>query len=162
MTLTYTLDKPELTRAMHHHFKHRGKVWSIMWPIIASLMLYYGLSIMVSTGSYLFGTIICLCSLVFFWRKQIAIWRSVRRAFAGKPDAQQILIEISKQQLRMTTPKGRSTASWGNFIDAHRTPDGILLYTNKNVFNWIPESPVTGGTWEEFCGHIQRLVQEAA
>ncbi len=154
MKVTYQINKPELTKAMNHHFNYRGKAGRIMWPIVACFMLYFGLSLVVSTGEYILGVTLTLLSLVFFFRKRVAIWKSVNRTFKDKPDSQEVTIEISEQKLSLTTTESQSQGSWSNFIDAHQVKDGLLLYTQKNLFNWIPESAVENGTWDEFCTMI--------
>jgi len=149
MKITYEMNKAELTKAMKHHFHYKGKPWLILWIIVASFMLYFGISLMFSSSDKGLGLICCLLASVFFFRRQIAIWRSVRRTFHGKPETQTITIAVMESKLTLETDSSRSAAGWDNFIDLLVTKDGLLLYSQKNIFNWIPRSQVIGGTWED-------------
>lgn len=159
MTLSYNMNKAELTKAMHIHFRHKGKTWIIVWLLAGLFMLYFGISLLMSSSDKGLGIICCLLSTVFFFRQQIAIWRSVKRTFANKPSSQRITITASEEQLQLITESANTTAGWNNFIDARITKDGILLYSQKNIFNWIPQCPVENGSWDQFAALVADKVK---
>jgi len=158
MTLSYEINKAELTKAMKIHFRHKGKSRSVLWILIGLFMLYYGISLMMSSSDKGLGILCCLLASVFFFRQKIAIWRSVRRTFAKKPSSQNITITATKEKLQLMTNNSKTTAAWNNFIEAKVAKDGILLYSQKNIFNWIPKCSVENGSWEEFSALIEEQV----
>ena len=158
MKISYEMNKTVLTTGMNQHFKYKGKAWLVVWLIIACFLLYFGISMLYSHADKGLGIFCCLGSLIFFFRRKLAIWKSVRRSFHGKPSSQEITMNATPDKLVISSLESNGAAKWSNFMDVKVCEQGILLYTQKNLFNWIPKSEVDGGTWDEFAELVEQQV----
>ncbi len=72
------------------------------------------------------------------WGRLAGPWFS-RREFTKRPDSGAELIwSISEDALEATYPQGNSTITWKALLKMVFTPEGVLLYTAPQIFNWLP------------------------
>jgi len=158
MKVRHTMTQQVLKTGMYQHFKNKGKVWTVVWFLIALFFIYFGISLMTNHTDKGLGLLSCLFALVFLFQRKIAIWISVRKSFKDSPQTQEVLITVSEHNLTIKSPRANGSAMWQQFSEVVVTNYGILLYTQKNNFNWIPKSKVEGGSWQEFTDFINEKV----
>ena len=85
------------------------------------------------------GVALIFCSFFLLtWERLAGPWFS-RREFAKHPDSGAELIwSISEDALETTYPQGNSTITWKALLKMVFTPEGVLLYTAPQIFNWLP------------------------
>lgn len=87
----------------------------------------------------LLGAVLIFCSLFLLTYPRLAgPWFS-RREFAKRPDrGAEVSWSISDDALEVTASQGTSTLTWKALLKTVFTPQGVLLYSTSQIFNWLP------------------------
>ena len=61
--------------------------------------------------------------------------------------------------LTITDGESTGTSPLSSFVDFKICKEGLLLYPQKNIFYWIPDTAeIEGGTWLEFTELISSKI----
>ncbi len=76
----------------------------------------------------------------FILRPLVRRW-VIRRRFKKEPDRdREIDWEFSEDKIRVSTAHSNSERVWHSYTKVVRTPEGILLYPNEEMYQWLPRS----------------------
>ncbi len=77
----------------------------------------------------------------------LRLWLDKRRFVSGVKSSahfgQTIVYQSDASQMKVTAPNLQSTLAWKAFPKAVETPEGVLLYQQKYLFNWLPKTAFT-------------------
>ena len=99
----------------------------------------------------------------------MAVWLQTRIPFAirsalkeqintGKIPVQ-ICLEVTEAEVSIATAQSNGAFLWECLVDFKICKTGILLYPQKNIFYWIPNSAtIEDGTWQDFEALISKKI----
>lgn len=149
MKIEYTLT-PEIMK-LGAAIAYRKRVLKKMLLIYGAL---YILMVYSRFGSDKYVTplfLLVVFALLLLFNRSLYLKRCSTALFKGKSEALQHSILVTDSGLDFTTPTATSQIQWGHFVSYTNAKTGVLVYSQKNIFLFIPsESVVTDGSWEEF------------
>lgn len=93
--------------------------------------------------------------------------RSLADRMFGQMSArdQMVRCELSSEGLSFSEPSSSGKMLWGALHEIVRTPDGLLLYPNEHMFQWLPSHTFDQATWKAVIelakARVERFSQPA-
>jgi len=134
-----------------HRTQQRALLW-LAWPM--KIICALGLLALLALG--VFAEIYFLIGFAVFFLALLAIgprfdYWLMRRRWRQHPQFNESLrVEAADGGLTFVTPKTSGTANWSAYTGAVSRPHGVLLYSTKWNYLWLPDSAIVEGTPEEF------------
>jgi len=159
MTLDYELNPSNLMSGYREHHKLRDQ---------SHLYKYFTLIALIQFGIHLaffrpfdhlhWLTLGILATAIWL---QARIPFAIRAAIREQIKTNQIPVAIhmaaTESEIVIATSKSNGAFLWDCLVDYKICETGILLYPQKSIFHWIPDTAtIEGGTWQDF----QALVSE--
>ena len=140
IVVSFTWVADELITARKWHLRHLIKpVFRFLFLVILIWTAIDGTRKILAQTEEVLGAVLIFCSFFLLTYPRLAgPWFS-RREFAKRPDCgAELSWSISTDALEATSPQGTSTITWKALLKTVFTPEGVLLYTNAQIFNWLP------------------------
>jgi YcxB-like protein len=132
---TWDVDTPRKGFAIHRKTQRATK----LIPLIAAAFIVWGTYSAVTSEDWTGNLPLVGAGLLFLiGSRPLAMWkfgRAVRRSPSFGSD---ITFTFDPQQITNSGEGHHATFTWKKLYSATVSRDGILLYTNKNLFHWIP------------------------
>lgn len=139
----WTVD--DLLQAYRYHFRHRCRpAFRFGLHFLFGVLLIGGILMLTTAGPK--GKAPLPVSLGFvavgiYWfafRSLDRRW-SVRRLFNKRPDRDvELEWRVAADKIRTQSTLGQSEVEWQAFTKVLRTPDGVMLYPNDQIYHWLP------------------------
>ena len=144
VTARFTWDIDTLRKGVAVHIKTQRAAKLI--PLMAVVFLAWGAYSSYTTGHWVAGLpLIVLGLLLLFGYRPLVTWQFSRAVRRSPSYGSQMTYTFDPQQIVNSGEGHHAAFTWKKLYSATVTGDGILLYTNKNLFHWIPvaafESP---------------------
>lgn len=160
MKIEYTLT-PEVMK--------RGAAIAYRKRVLKKMLLIYGVLYIFMVYSrfgsdrYITPLFLLVAFILFLlFNRSLYIKRCSTALFKGKSDALEHRISLTDTGLDFTSPTATSQIQWSHFVSHICAPSGVLLFSQKNIFLFIPsDAAVTGGTWEEFIQLLEENIKLA-
>ena len=105
------------------------------------------------------GTILLLVGAVYIFFPIYRSRKAVENIFAGRTENLTVEMTTGEDAIQIKTPGSTGTISWANLVDCRICDGGILLYPQKTMHFWIPDSAkIENGTWEEFTDLVSSKI----
>ncbi|MCF7786059.1 MAG: YcxB family protein [Prosthecobacter sp.] len=162
ITVSYTFDADVLIRAFwwHHRRKYVRRILVYVTAFLFMLGSFYsGLNSGhgVPTQVYVWGGVGVLVFFFVLWQLIQLInrffWR--RRINAMPLCGKQVTWTVTESALKCVMSGADATMDWSVILESVATPEGILIYPQKNLFYWLPRTAFT--TESEYI-HFRELV----
>jgi hypothetical protein len=144
VTARYIWNTDTLGRGFAVHRKTQRATKLI--PLLGFVFLVWGAYDAFTSEHWISGApLIVFGFLLLFGLRPLAMWQ-FRRAVSRSPSyGGEMTYTFDQEQIVNSGEGHHATFTWKKLYSATVTRDGILLYTNKNLFHWIPvtafESP---------------------
>jgi hypothetical protein len=158
----------ELLRAHRYHFRHTCRpMFRFGLHFLFAVVLFGGVLMLVSSGPSGKAPLpVAIGFLVtgIYWfalRSFNRRWLT-RRQFSKRPDRDlEIEWQVGSEKIFARSALAQSEISWQAFTKMVRTPAGILLYPNDQMYHWLPRHGfASDAEFERFVklaeGKIQR------
>lgn len=162
MKIQFTFSRESLEKGARHHLMHRHRFITLLLPVMGIIFLIYGIHQMFFAGKAgaPFGIIPVALGIFYIFRFSIRTRSMVKNAFASNPDERVVTMEFSEEALTFHDGASTGSSPWSVFVDMKACKDGILLYPQKGIFYWIPDTAsVEGGTWEDVTELVRKKIQ---
>lgn len=162
MTLTYTFDKIEAAKGMRRSVAYRTPIRRFLIPALGVLFLAFSARHFLSekSGSETLGVILLFLGIFYLIIPALVRWRAVKNLFAGRGGDIAVTVQTSDEGIEISTGDTSVKAAWSSFVDARVCKDGVLLYPQKTLQYWIPQTAtVEGGTWQDFEALVSSKIQ---
>jgi len=161
MTYHYTITPEKLKHSAPAHLNHRFPIRRFLFPILG--VLYFlggGLLLLNHTlDEPTFPLMMVALGVLFLIRRPLTVRRMTKNAFAGKKEKINISITVHDDDILLVSENTESTIRWDSFVDLKILPDGILLYTQKLIYMWIPnDGTFDDGCWGDFTTRFQNNI----
>jgi hypothetical protein len=128
--------------AIHRKTQHAAK----LIPLIAMAFVAWGAYESYTSGHWATGLpTVVVGLLLLFGSRPLAMWQFSRAVRRSPSYSGEMTYTFDPQEIMNSSEGHHATFTWKKLYSATVTRDGILLYTNKNFFHWIPaaafESP---------------------
>lgn len=143
ITATMTYEVRSMMPALRwHNHRHNRKMLIVGTVALLILGFYFlaqrtggNLILSRTTALMVAGAIVVM--LLSRWIGHSAYARSIRSSPSnGKP----LTFLINPEGVKVVLPEATADYAWSFFLSSLVTPDGVLLYTQKLAFNWVPKS----------------------
>jgi hypothetical protein len=132
---TWNIDSLRKGFAIHRRSQRAAK----FIPLIAIAFAAWGAYESVTSGQWVSGLpLIVLGLLLLFGSRPLAMWQFSRAVRRSPSFGSEMTYTFDPQQIVNSGEGHHATFTWKKLYSATVTRDGILLYTNKNLFHWIP------------------------
>ena len=160
MTIRYTLTPEVLRRGAHRHDWYRLKALRIVGLVSSIFLITMGSASFLIVGQEpLLNGFLVSFGMVLLLRGSLRSRRIARAAFKGRGNSIQVKMELGDERIFVTTEDSQSSMKWSSFVDRKTFEDGILIYPQKNLFNWIPaNATIEGGNWDELRKEIDTRI----
>lgn len=142
VTIKYRWTADELLQAYRYHFRHTCRpVFRFGLHIIFALMLLAGVFGLLRESERFSARPIVFVVLGTYWfalRPFERRWM-VRRRFSKRSDKDtELEWQVTPDQIQTRSALGRSEFGWQALTKVVRTPTGVMLYPNDQIFHWLP------------------------
>lgn len=161
MKITYTYSRESLKRGARYYLMHRHQFITLLLPVLGLFFLSYGAYRLVThdESSKAFPAILIALGAFYLYRFAKLTRTMIKNAFASNPNERQVTIDTTDENLTIQDDASSATSAWSVLVDFKICKTGILLYPQKNIFYWIPDTAiVTGGTWQDFEALISKKI----
>lgn len=141
----------DLIQAYRYHFRHICRpAFRFALHILFSVLLVGGIFMLVISGPA--GKAPLPVSLAFlyagiYWfaiRPFVRRWM-LRRQFSKRPDRDiELEWQVDAYKICTQSPLGHAELGWKAFTKIVRTPKGIMVYPNDQIYHWLPRRGFTG------------------
>lgn len=138
----------DLLRAQRYHFRHTCRpVFRLALHLLIALAIVGGYGQLQSGKSVAVGVVLLVGGIYWFAIRPFERRWMTRRQFAKRPD-KDIEIEwlIAPDKLAAKSGLGHGESDWHAFTKAVRTPAGLLLYPNDQMYHWLPRHAFESNT----------------
>lgn len=155
---TTVFDEATMNVARKWHWRKFGMMqW--LWPLAGLVLIALGIFIVITpSGSVTFGGMMAFSGVYCILRKWIHgifFLDSLRKsAHFGKS----YTWTITEHEIEAHGEGAMSKVAWNQFHETVATPDGLLLYIDKNVYHWIPRK---GFSSERDYDEARRIIASA-
>ena len=153
MSVVYTIpltDDHIVETYAQQRTQQRALLW-LAWPIkiICALGLIALLGVGVFAKVYFVAAFAVFFLLLLAMGPRFDYW-SMRRRWRRHPQFNELLqIEAGDAGLTFSTPKSSGTAQWSVYTSAVVRPQGVLLYSTKWEYLWLPDKAIAEGSAAE-------------
>ncbi len=153
MKISHTLTKESVSTGLSRSFAYRHPFRRIAIPLVGILCLIASAWFLLvdDSSEWLIGGLLLGAGAVYLFLPIFRRRQVVENLFAGRTSKLTLELEPDEKGITMTTSGSIGTTDWSSFVDYLICKTGILLYPQKNIFYWIPNSAtIEGGTWQDF------------
>jgi hypothetical protein len=137
ITARYTWDIGTLRKGFAIHRKTLRAIKLV--PIIALFFICWGAYDAITSKQWIDGAVpLFFGSLLLFGARPLAFWQFQRAMRRSPSYGSEMTYTFSPEQIENFGEGHHSTFTWKKLYCATVTDDGILLYTQKTLFRWIP------------------------
>ncbi|YCM44807.1 YcxB family protein [Verrucomicrobiaceae bacterium 227] len=133
----FTVD--EMLKASDHAAsqKARPSLRRLIVPLGIGLMVV-GILLWKKPISFVSIYLVTLGTYLTFLRKLVAR-HFVRKNFAKRPDQNvEVKFTADHEEISFSTANSNSSCQWALFSKVLKLQDGVLLYSNDQIYHWIP------------------------
>ncbi|MFM2199205.1 MAG: YcxB-like protein [Verrucomicrobiota bacterium] len=133
-----------------------------MLPLFGVIFLAYSSKYLLfgKSENSAFGMLLFLLGIFYMILPVLLRKKAVRNMFAGRGGDMAVIVKPSDEGVEMSADGSTTTSPWSSFVDFRICKDGILLYPQKMLQYWIPNSAtVEGGTWQDFEALVSSKIQ---
>jgi hypothetical protein len=139
ITASFTFDSATVMPGVRWS-SQRTLLGQLRFPIYTCILLLGSLGTYLGERYRIPGMLFIAGALIGIFGWQYILWRC-RRSIKSSPSYNKLVsYRFSESGVEQETPNSKSQASWDAFIQSYLTPDGLLLYPQKGIFFWLPES----------------------
>ncbi len=139
VTARYTWNTETLRAGFAIHRKTQRAAKLI--PLMAIAFVAWGAYDSYTSGQWITGLpLVVLGLLLLFGSRPLAMWQFSRAVRRSPSYGGEMTYTFDSQQIVNSGEGHHATFTWKKLYSATVTRDGILLYTNKNLFHWIPSA----------------------
>jgi YcxB-like protein len=139
VTARYTWDMETLRKGFAVHRKTQRAAKLI--PLMALAFVAWGAYDSYTSEKWIVGLpLIAVGFLLLFGSRPLAMWQFGRSVRRSPSYGSAMTYTFDPEQIVNSGEGHHATFTWKKLYSATVTRDGILLYTNKNLFHWIPVS----------------------
>lgn len=155
ITASITFDEPTMLTGFHwYNCAHRtaARVRSALF-FVAGLLMFFGLmlsstkstkeGISVMQALYVVVPAIAITVAASFLRRFLERRQFLASVKSSPLFGKTVVYKVVGDQVEVTSPHSQGTLSWQFFSRTVETLDGLLLFQNKRVFNWLPKTAFT-------------------
>lgn len=157
MTASYEFSPKSMSNGMRAHLRHRHAISRLLLPSLGIIFFIYGLNQIFGKEppNTSFGVILFLLGVFYLILSKRRVSTAVKNAFKANPNERIITFTVADGLLSFSDGESKGTSPFSAFVDFKISNEGILLYPQKHIFYWIPDSSeVEGGTWQDFTNLI--------
>ena len=133
--------EPEMTRAQNWHWK-KYRMLQHWWTIGGALAVVIGLAY--ATVNFALGGLLMVYGGYCLLRKRM-LGSQFLKSIRSSPDlGKTVRWTVSEERIVQEIGESAAQISWTSILQSIITPDGILVYTQKNVYFWIPTDCLEG------------------
>jgi hypothetical protein len=161
MKISFTFSRESLRIGARHYLLHRHLLLTLLIPALGILFIGTGLYhlFLLDESRRVLGFLLTALGAFYLYRSATRTKEMVKNAFASNPNERLVTMETSDEALASKEESSSGSSTWDAFVDYKICKDGILLYPQKNIFYWIPETAaVEGGTWQEFQALVSNKI----
>jgi hypothetical protein len=137
MTARYTWDMDTLRKGFAAHRKTQRATKLV--SLVAAVFLCWGAYDAIRSEHWMSGLpLLFFGSLLLFGSKPLAFWQFSRAVRRSPNFGSEMTYTFDPEQIVNFGEGHHSTFTWKKLYSATITDQGVLLYTNKNLFHWIP------------------------
>jgi hypothetical protein len=133
-----------------HRTQQRALLW-LAWPL--KVLCALGLLALLAVG--VFAEVVFLIGFSSFFLLLLIVgprfdYWLVRYRWKRHPQHNELLrVEAADSGISFVTPKSSGTAQWGVYPKAVARPSGVLLYSSRWEYFWLPDTAIVEGSAEE-------------
>ncbi len=148
ITASMTFDVPTMKRAFIWH--RRRRLQSRKWLFAAAVAMIL-ISVVMDAQTDGWGWkphyVVLMAALVFvIFARRLTEWSFCRSIRSSSTHGQVIRYIFGKDGSEVAMPNGDARLAWGHFRESVLTTEGVLLYPQQNIFNWLPKSAFNSET----------------
>ena len=151
----WTVEELETATRYHWRRKVRAPFRWLFYGMLSAILLL-GLVDLWMTGLSIQSAVLIVMPVYFLFLRRLEArwWR--RRRFAKRPDRDAMIeYRVSPDGLSSVCEGlGESDNSWRTFSRCARTPEGLLLYLNEEMFIWLPSHGFRAPEEVERCAQL--------
>jgi hypothetical protein len=156
VTARYTWNTDTLRKGFAIHRKTQRAAKLI--PLLAIAFVAWGAYGAMKSHDWLSGLpLVVLGSLLLFGSRPLAMWQFGRAVRRSPSYGGEMTYTFDPQQIVNSGEGHHATFTWKKLYSATVSNQGILLYTNKNLFHWIP---VTAFAFPSDMATVQSYLQQ--
>lgn len=154
MTIVYTIPLTE-DHIVESYAQHRTQQKALLW-LAWPMKIICALGVLALFGLGIYARIYALAAFSAFLLLLLAVgprfdYWSMRRRWRRHPQFNEVLrIEAGDSGLVFSTPKTSGSAQWGIYTSAIAMKDGVLLYSSKWDYFWLPDRAIVEGSAADF------------
>jgi hypothetical protein len=142
ITARYTWDIPTLRRGFAVHRRTQRATKLVL--LIGIVFMGWGVYDALTSEHWISGMpLLIFGSLLLFAMRPIAFWQFGRSVRRSPSFGSEITYTFDPEQITNSGEGHHAIFTWKKLYSATVTNEGILLYTNKNLFHWIPVTAFT-------------------
>jgi Zn-dependent protease with chaperone function len=153
MTISYEFSPGSLRKGMKAHLLHRHVISVFLLPSLGIIFTLYGLNQIFAKEppNTSFGVILFVLGAFYLVLSQRRVSSAVKNAFKANPNERTISLTASDGLLSFKDGESTGASPFSAFVDFKICKGGLLLYPQKNIFYWIPDTAeIEGGSWQDF------------
>lgn len=156
--LKYSLDKETLRAGAEKNFMKRHRGWYIYSLVTGCFFIVLGVFFALQKERFeVLPYVLIICGLIVLLKKQFYLRKVVKGVFAGKPDSQEVHCKFSEDEIWMRSYSSEGILKWEGIYDVIITDQGVLLYPQKNLHQWIPRNAeIIQGDWATLIQTVAR------
>lgn len=160
--IKYCLNKQTIREGAKKNFMKCHKGWYIYSLVTGWFFIILGVFFTLQKDRFeVLPYVLIICGLIVLLKKQFYLRRVVKGVFDGKPESQEIHCKFSEDEIWMRSYSSEGTLSWEGVYDVITTDEGILLYPQKNLHQWIPRNAeMIQGDWQGLLQMLSRGSRE--
>ena len=132
---TWNIDSLRKGFAIHRKTQRAAKII----PLLGIAFVAWGAYDSYTSEKWVSGLpLVALGIFLLFGSTPLAMWQFSRAVRRSPSYGGEMTYTFDPQQIVNSGEGHHATFTWKKLYSATVTRDGILLYTNKNVFHWLP------------------------
>src|SRR4051794_20518657 len=137
VTARYIWDFDTLRKGFLLHRKSQRAAKFIL--LVAVVFVCWGAYDAIASERWVGGAPLILCGLLLlFGSRPLALWQFRRAVLRSPSYGSEMTYTFDPEQIVNSGEGHHSTFTWKKLYSATVSDDGVLLYTNKNLFHWVP------------------------
>lgn len=146
ITAAMTYDTKSMTPALRWHHHRQNRLSMIIGSIALVMCIFSFLAahsapadngLVIKPVFAIAPAIAVLFVVLMRWLGPVFFARSIKSSPAhGRP----LTFRINDDGVKVTIAGAKAEYDWSHFLRSLVTPEGVLLYTQKLAFNWLPKS----------------------
>lgn len=153
MTLTYTITNEGILDGLKQYQKHRIRSAFITLPAIGSFALVLSVYFFLngSVPNWRMCGLMAFIAIMMLFLPTYIKRSAAKEAVAGNLEEALIGLDATDSEFSIISKDSSYTSNWSAFADFKICTNGILLYSQKHIYLWVPDTAtIEDGTWQEF------------